>query len=477
MARTSEARNGISCFLVPADAEGLSADPPERKMGLTGSTTATMRFDHVRVGADRRLGDEGDGLKIALAGLDAGRLGIAAVATGLAQGALDDAVAYAQERETFGKRIIDHQGLGFVLADMAAAVESARTTYLSAARLRDQGLPFGTQASIAKMVATDNAMKVTTDAVQVLGGYGYTRDFPVERYMREAKVMQIFEGTNQIQRLVISRALAKNPKATVVTAPAPPEGELMQLENTSALVTGGASGLGAATAAALAARGARVFALDLPSGIDRAPAVDGVTYVPTDVTDPAQVQVAVDRAAADGPLRTVVNCAGIGPSARILGKKGVHDLELFATVVRINLIGSFNVLALASEQIARTEPDEQGQRGVIVNTASIAAYDGQVGQAAYAASKGGIVGLTLPAARDLAQHGIRVCTIAPGIVETPMLATVSEEFRAGLAAGVPFPQRLAKPEEFASLALTVVDHDYLNGEVIRMDGALRMAPR
>jgi NAD(P)-dependent dehydrogenase (short-subunit alcohol dehydrogenase family) len=251
----------------------------------------------------------------------------------------------------------------------------------------------------------------------------------------------------------------------------------MQLENTSALVTGGASGLGAATAAALAARGARVFALDLPSGIDRAPAVDGVTYVATDVTDPAQVQVAVDRAAADGPLRTVVNCAGIGPSARILGKKGVHDLELFATVVRINLIGSFNVLALASEQIARTEPDEQGQRGVIVNTASIAAYDGQVGQAAYAASKGGIVGLTLPAARDLAQHGIRVCTIAPGIVETPMLATVSEEFRAGLAAGVPFPQRLAKPEEFASLALTVVDHDYLNGEVIRMDGALRMAPR
>ncbi len=251
----------------------------------------------------------------------------------------------------------------------------------------------------------------------------------------------------------------------------------MQLENTSALVTGGASGLGAATAAALAARGARVFALDLPSVVDGAPAVDGVTYVATDVTDPAQVQVAVDRAAAEGPLRTVVNCAGIGPSARILGKKGVHDLELFATVVRINLIGSFNVLALASEQIARTEPDEQGQRGVIVNTASIAAYDGQVGQAAYAASKGGIVGLTLPAARDLAQHGIRVCTIAPGIVETPMLATVSEEFRAGLAAGVPFPQRLAKPEEFASLALTVVDHDYLNGEVIRMDGALRMAPR
>ncbi len=217
MARTSDSRNGISCFLVPADAAGLSADPPERKMGLTGSATATMRFDAVAVDEDRLLGEEGDGLKIALAGLDAGRLGIAAVATGLAQGALDDAVAYAKERQTFGKAIIDHQGLGFVLADMAAAVGSARSTYLSAARLKDQGLPYGTEASVAKLVATDNAMRVTTDAVQVLGGYGYTRDFPVERYMREAKVMQIFEGTNQIQRLVISRALAKPDRASITT--------------------------------------------------------------------------------------------------------------------------------------------------------------------------------------------------------------------------------------------------------------------
>ena len=251
----------------------------------------------------------------------------------------------------------------------------------------------------------------------------------------------------------------------------------MLLDNTSAIVTGGASGLGAATAKALAGRGARVYALDLQFGIDAAEAVDGVEYVATDVTEPEQVGAAVTRAADAGPLRTVVNCAGIGPSARILGKKGVHDLALYATVIRVNLVGSFNVLALASERIAATEPDEQGQRGVIVNTASIAAYDGQVGQAAYSSSKGGIVGLTLPAARDLAQYGIRVCTIAPGIVETPMLATVSEEVRAGLAAGVPFPQRLARPDEYARLALAIIDHDYLNGEVIRMDGALRMAPR
>ncbi len=207
--RTSGDRSrGISCFLVPADAPGLAAAKPEDKMGLTGSTTATMFFDDVRVDADRRIGDEGQGLQIALSALDSGRLGIAAVAVGLAQGALDDAVAYAKERQAFGKAIIDHQGLGFLLADMAAAVESARATVLDAARRKDAGRTYSRQASIAKMVATDAAMQVTTDAVQVLGGAGYTRDFPVERYMREAKVMQIFEGTNQIQRMVVARHLA-----------------------------------------------------------------------------------------------------------------------------------------------------------------------------------------------------------------------------------------------------------------------------
>ncbi|GAA5051851.1 hypothetical protein HNP84_006371 [Thermocatellispora tengchongensis] len=218
MARTSDERTGISCFLVPAGAEGLSADPPERKMGLTGSPTATMRLDNVRIPADRRIGEEGGGLRIALAALDSGRLGIAAAATGLAQGALDVAVDYARQRTTFGRPIIEHQGLAFLLADMEAAVQSARAMTLHAARLKDLGRPFGREASIAKMVATDNAMKVTTDAVQVLGGYGYTRDFPVERHMREAKVMQIFEGTNQIQRLVISRALARDAGAPIGVA-------------------------------------------------------------------------------------------------------------------------------------------------------------------------------------------------------------------------------------------------------------------
>jgi alkylation response protein AidB-like acyl-CoA dehydrogenase len=224
MARTSDDSSagrggGISCFLIPADTPGLSADPAEHKMGMTASPTATMVFADVRIPADRRLGEEGDGLKIALAGLDSGRLGIAAAATGLAQGALDQAVAYAHERETFGRPIIEHQGLAFLLADMEAAVQSARASYLHAARLKDRGLPFGREASIAKLVATDNAMRVTTDAVQVLGGYGYTRDFPVERYMREAKVMQIFEGTNQIQRMVISRSLARGDGGALHTDP------------------------------------------------------------------------------------------------------------------------------------------------------------------------------------------------------------------------------------------------------------------
>jgi alkylation response protein AidB-like acyl-CoA dehydrogenase len=213
MARTSGEPGdgtGISCFLVPADTPGFSVATPERKMGLTGSPTTALNFDDVRVPADQRIGEEGQGLKIALAALDSGRLGIAACATGLAQGALDAAVTYAQERETFGQPIIEHQGLGFLLADMEAAVTSSRATLLAAARLKDLGEPFGKEASVAKLVATDNAMKVTTDAVQVFGGAGYTLDFPVERYMREAKITQIFEGTNQIQRMVIARHLNRD---------------------------------------------------------------------------------------------------------------------------------------------------------------------------------------------------------------------------------------------------------------------------
>lgn len=252
----------------------------------------------------------------------------------------------------------------------------------------------------------------------------------------------------------------------------------MQVTDTAAIVTGAASGLGAATAAALAQRGVHVFGLDLPDAIANAPGATGVTYIAVDVADPDQVQEAVDRAASCvEPLRVVVNCAGIGPSMRILGRKGPHDLAFYAKVVQVNLLGTFNVMTLAAERIAATEALADDARGVVINTASVAAYDGQVGQAAYASSKGGVVGLTLPAARDLAQYGIRVLTIAPGIVETPMLATVSDEFRAGLAAGIPFPQRLGRPDEYAQLALSLIENDYLNGETIRMDGALRMAPR
>jgi alkylation response protein AidB-like acyl-CoA dehydrogenase len=207
-ARTGDGARGVSCFLAPAGTAGLSFGKPEDKMGLRAVPTTSAHWDDALLPADRLIGAEGQGLAIAFSALDSGRLGIAAVAVGLAQGALDHAVAYAKERQTFGKRIIDHQGLGFLLADMAAAVDSARATYLDAARRRDAGRPYSRQASVAKLIATDAAMKVTTDAVQVLGGYGYTRDFPLERYMREAKIMQIFEGTNQIQRLVIARQLA-----------------------------------------------------------------------------------------------------------------------------------------------------------------------------------------------------------------------------------------------------------------------------
>ncbi|MFF0108498.1 acyl-CoA dehydrogenase family protein [Streptomyces hirsutus] len=209
MARTGEeGPRGITAFLVPGDAEGLSAAVPEKKMGMKGSPTAQVHFDGVRVSDDRRIGEEGQGFAIALSALDGGRLGIAACAIGLAQAALDEALGYASGRRQFGRPIADFQGLRFMLADMATQIEAGRALYLAAARLRDAGRPFAKQAAMAKLHCTDTAMRVTTDAVQILGGYGYTADFPAERYMREAKVLQIVEGTNQIQRMVIARHLA-----------------------------------------------------------------------------------------------------------------------------------------------------------------------------------------------------------------------------------------------------------------------------
>ncbi|WP_278314008.1 SDR family NAD(P)-dependent oxidoreductase [Lolliginicoccus levis] len=254
----------------------------------------------------------------------------------------------------------------------------------------------------------------------------------------------------------------------------------MNISGSAAIVTGAASGLGAATAAALVESGATVYGLDLASSIDRAgPAPAGITLIATDVTSDAEVKAAIEQVEAGSePLRIAVNCAGVGWAGRILSKHGPHDLELFRTVITVNLLGTFNVMRLAAEAIAKTEPvDEHGQRGAIINTASVAAFEGQVGQIAYSASKGGVHGMTVPAARDLAQFGIRVNTIAPGIVDTPMLAGVTEEYRLGLSEGVPFPKRLAQPAEFAQLARMIIEHDYLNGETIRMDGALRMAPR
>ena len=253
----------------------------------------------------------------------------------------------------------------------------------------------------------------------------------------------------------------------------------MQLDGIAALVTGAASGLGAATAAVLVEGGATVYGLDLEQAVADAAGTSGdVRLVAADVTDGEQVRAAVARIQEDGgELRLAVSCAGIAPSARVLSRRGPHDLDLFHTVLKVNLLGTFNVMRLAAEAMAALSPDAQGQRGVVVNTASIAAYEAQVGQVAYAASKAGVAGMTVTAARDLAQYGIRVMTIAPGIVDTPMMAGFSDEVRAGLGESVPFPQRIAAPEEYARLVAMIVANDYLNGDVIRMDGALRMGPR
>jgi NAD(P)-dependent dehydrogenase (short-subunit alcohol dehydrogenase family) len=249
----------------------------------------------------------------------------------------------------------------------------------------------------------------------------------------------------------------------------------MRIDGTSALVAGGASGLGAATARRLAAAGARVTIADLNAEKGEALAQEiGAAFVPCDVTDPDQVEAAVVRA--EG-LRISVCCAGVGWAEKVAGKRGPHQFEPFRITVTVNLIGTFNVLRLAAAAMLANEPDEGGECGVIVNTASIAAYDGQIGQIAYSASKGGVVGMTLPAARDLASARIRVCTIAPGLFDTPLLAALPEEAREALGAQVPHPNRLGRPDEYAALAAHIVENPVLNGEVIRLDGALRMPPR
>jgi 3-hydroxyacyl-CoA dehydrogenase / 3-hydroxy-2-methylbutyryl-CoA dehydrogenase len=255
----------------------------------------------------------------------------------------------------------------------------------------------------------------------------------------------------------------------------------MRIEGAGALVVGGASGLGEAAARALHERGARVVIADVDADGGAALAGelgDRAAFVATDVTHAEQVEAAVGAAAqAPGGLRISVQCAGIGYAERVARARGPHRLDAFERVVAVNLIGTFNALRLASAAMLTNEPDEGGERGVCVNTASIAAYDGQIGQIAYAASKGGVVAMTLPAARDLAQSGIRVCAIAPGLFDTPMLAGLPAEARGRLAATIPFPPRLGRPPEFAELACHIVTNVMLNGEVIRLDGALRMAPR
>jgi 3-hydroxyacyl-CoA dehydrogenase / 3-hydroxy-2-methylbutyryl-CoA dehydrogenase len=255
----------------------------------------------------------------------------------------------------------------------------------------------------------------------------------------------------------------------------------MQINDAAALVVGGASGLGEATARRLHAAGATVTIADLNEDRGRALASElgGATqFVPTDVIDPNAVQAAVTAASTSaGGLRISVCCAGIVWAERVAGRRGPHALELFQKVIEINLIGTFNVLRLAAAAMLANEPAPSGERGVCINTASIAAYDGQIGQIAYSASKGGIVGMTLPAARDLAGGGVRVCTIAPGTFDTPLLAALPQDARDTLAETIPFPRRLGRPAEFAALAAHIVENEMLNGEVIRLDGALRMAPR
>jgi 3-hydroxyacyl-CoA dehydrogenase / 3-hydroxy-2-methylbutyryl-CoA dehydrogenase len=255
----------------------------------------------------------------------------------------------------------------------------------------------------------------------------------------------------------------------------------MQIQGAGAVVTGGASGLGGATARELSSAGARVAILDLPrsKGEDFAKELGrGAIFCPCDVTKQDEVQTAVDRAVKEfGGIRIAVNCAGIGWAQRTVTKEGPHPIEPFMKVLEVNVIGTFNAIRFEADRMSKNAPDADGERGVIVNTASVAAYDGQIGQAAYSASKGAVVGMTLPIARDLSSVGIRVVTIAPGLFDTPLLAGLPEPARQALAANIPFPRRLGRPIEYAHLARSIVENGMLNGEVIRLDGAIRMPPK
>ena len=253
----------------------------------------------------------------------------------------------------------------------------------------------------------------------------------------------------------------------------------MDIDGAAAIVTGGASGLGAATARRLAAAGASVVIADIQDELGEALAVElGGAHVHADVTDPDEVQVAVDTAVEMGPLRVLVNCAGIGPPARTVNRDGTpHDLGAYEKIIAINLTGTFNCIRLAAAAMSQTAPMEHGERGAVVNTASVAAFDGQIGQVAYSSSKGGIVGMTLPVARDLSSIGVRVNTIAPGIIDTPLLAGLPEPAKESLGQQVLFPKRLGTPDEYAALAMFLITHGYMNGETIRMDGGIRMAPK
>jgi NAD(P)-dependent dehydrogenase (short-subunit alcohol dehydrogenase family) len=252
----------------------------------------------------------------------------------------------------------------------------------------------------------------------------------------------------------------------------------MEISGKVFIVTGGASGLGEGTARMLAAHGAKVVVADLQADRGQALASElGIAFVKCDVSSEADGKAAVQAALGLGKLVGLVNCAGIAPAAKTVGKDGAHSLQTFAKVVTVNLIGSFNMIRLAAEAMSRNDPEPTGERGVLISTASVAAYDGQIGQAAYSASKGGVVGMTLPIARDLARSGIRNMTIAPGIFGTPMLFTMPKEVQDALAAGVPFPSRLGTPADFAKLVHQIVTNEMLNGEVIRLDGAIRLAPK
>lgn len=467
-------QKGTTLFIVDCSTKGVTKGKNLDKIGLHACDTSELFFEEAIVPQSAILGELNKGFIILMKKLPRERLLAAIGAQGAMEGAIDLTIQYVNERTAFGKKIVDFQNTRFRLAEMATEARVSRAFVNECITLFENGKLDTETASMAKLYTSEAQGRIVDGCLQLFGGYGYMREYPIARAYVDARVQRIYGGTSEIMKEIISRKLLRSIKTINRLG-----GNHMDLKDKVAIVTGGASGLGLATVKEFVKKGAKVVIFDLNEKAAKEVCEElgeNVSFIKVNVSDEQSTQAAINQVLEKHEnIHICVNCAGIGSAHKTVGKTGPMPLEDFQKVIDVNLIGTFNVIRLAAEQMIKNEPvTEEGERGVIINTASIAAFEGQMGQAAYSASKGGIVGMTLPIARDLSAYGIRVNTIAPGVFETPLFAQLPEKAIDRLKGMVEFPKRLGNPKEYASLASFIVTNEYVNAQTIRLDGGITM---